>query len=68
VFEVNEVQHWEDVALAIGRYSVQVSGRPGTVLVDRRKYVGHWRRMTDGHLRVTLSIWYSDRWDRPTQP
>ena len=61
-FELDEIEHWGDVALAIGRYSVQIPMKPGAFEVDRGKYVGHWRRMPDGQFRVTVSMWYSDRW------
>jgi ketosteroid isomerase-like protein len=63
-FELDEIEHWGEVALAIGRYNVQVPTQPGTLEVDRGKYVGHWRRMPDGQFRVTVSMWYSDRWRR----
>lgn len=61
-FELDEIEHWGAVALAIGRYNVQVPTKPGTLDVDRGKYVGHWRRMPDSQFRVTVSMWYSDRW------
>src|SRR6266850_322782 len=60
-FELDEIEHWGDVALAIGRYSVQIPMKPGAFEEDRGKYVGHWRRMLDGQFRVTVSMWYSDR-------
>ena len=60
----DEIQHRGDVALAIGPYSVQVPTKPGTLEVDRGKYVDHWRRMPDGQFRVTVSMWYSVRWRR----
>src|SRR5712692_6520259 len=63
-FELDEIEHWGAVALAIGRYNVQVPIKPGTLEVDRGKYVSHWRRMPDGQFRVTMSMWYSDRWRR----
>jgi len=63
-FELDEIEHWGEVALAIGRYNVQVPTKSGTQEVDRGKYVGHWRRMPDGQYRVTVSMWYSDRWHR----
>jgi hypothetical protein len=53
-----------EVALAIGRYNVQVPIKPGTLEVDRGKYVGHWRRMPDGQFRVTVSMWLQ----RPLAP
>jgi ketosteroid isomerase-like protein len=65
-FELDEIEHWGEVALAIGRYKVQVPTKLGTFEVDRGKYVGHWRRMPDGHFRVTVSMWYSDRWHHVT--
>ena len=64
--EFDEIQHWGDVALVIGRYAVEISSIPGTPEVDRGSYVGHWRRMADGQFRVTLSIWSSDRWHHTT--
>jgi ketosteroid isomerase-like protein len=63
-FELDEIEHWGEVALVIGRYNVQLPIKPGTLEVDRGKYVGHWRRMPDGQFRVTVSMWYSDRWRR----
>lgn len=66
VFELDEIEHWGDVALAIGRYKVQIRVKPGIFEVDCGKYVSHWRRMADGQFRVTLSMWYSDRWHRPS--
>jgi uncharacterized protein (TIGR02246 family) len=66
IFELTEIEHWGDVALAIGRYEVQMPVKPGTFETDRGKYVGHWRRMPDGHFRVTVSMWYSDRWQKPS--
>ena len=68
VFELDEIEHWGDVALAIGRYNVQIPTKPGAFEVDRGKYVGHWRRMPDGQFCVTVSMWYSDRWHRPSHP
>ena len=68
VFELDQIEHWGDVALAIGRYIVQIRLKPDTFEVDRGKYVGHWRRMADGQFRVTASMWYSDRWHRPSHP
>ena len=65
-FELDEIGHWGEVALAIGRYNVQVPIKPGTLEVDRGRYVGHWRRMPNGQFRVTVSMWYSDRWRRVT--
>jgi ketosteroid isomerase-like protein len=67
-FELDEIEHWGDVALAIGRYKVQIPNKPGAIEEDRGKYVGHWRRMPDGQFRVTVSMWYSDRWHRPSHP
>jgi len=67
-FEVDEIEHWGDVALAIGRYRVQIANTAGAIEEDRGKYVGHWRRMPDGQFRVTVSMWYSDRWHRPSHP
>ncbi len=63
-FELDDIEHWGDVALAIGRYKVQISNKSGATEEDRGKYVGHWRRMPDGQFRVTVSLWYSDRWHR----
>jgi ketosteroid isomerase-like protein len=62
VFAVGQIEHWGDVAIAVGRYTVQVPVKPGTSEVDRGKFVGHWRRMEDGKFRVTASVWSSDRW------
>jgi ketosteroid isomerase-like protein len=67
-FELDEIENWGEVALAIGRYKVQVPTKTGTLEEDRGKYVGHWRRMPDGRFRVTVSMWYSDRWQRPSHP
>jgi len=67
-FELDEIEHWGDVALAIGRYKVRIPNKSGAMEEDRGKYVGHWRRMPDGHFRVTVSMWYSDRWHRPSHP
>jgi uncharacterized protein (TIGR02246 family) len=67
-FELDEIEHWGDVALAIGRYKVQIPNKIGAMEEDRGKYVGHWRRMPDGQFRVTVSLWYSDRWQRPSHP
>jgi len=67
-FELDEIEYWGDVALAIGRYKVQTSNNAGAMEEDRGKYVGHWRRMPDGQFRVTVSLWYSDRWHRPNHP
>ena len=67
-FELDEIEYWGDVALAIGRYKVQTSNNAGAMEEDRGKYVGHWRRMPDGQFRVTVSMWYSDRWQLPSQP
>jgi ketosteroid isomerase-like protein len=63
-FELDEIENWGEVALAIGRYSVQVPTKSGYLEVDRGKYVGHWRRMPNGQFRATVSMWYSDRWHR----
>src|ERR1700740_1927565 len=38
-FELDEIEHWGEVALAIGRYRVQVPTKPGTLEEDRGKYV-----------------------------
>jgi len=65
-FELDEIEHWGDVALAIGRYKVRISNKSGATDEDHGKYVGHWRRMPDGHFRVTVSMWYSDRWHQPS--
>jgi ketosteroid isomerase-like protein len=64
--EVDRIEHWGNVALAIGRYKVQISTEFGSADIDRGKYVGHWRRMPDGQFRITLSMWNSDRWHRPS--
>ena len=66
-FQLGEVECWGDAALAIGRYKVQIANKSGVIEEDRGKYVGHWRRMPDGQFRVTASMWYSDRWQRPSQ-
>jgi len=63
--QFDQIQHWGDVALVMGRYTVEISSIPGTLAVDRGSYVGHWRRMADGQFRVTLSLWSSDRWRHP---
>jgi hypothetical protein len=47
---------------------VQIPTKPGSFEEDRGRYVGHWRRMPDGQFRVTVSMWYSDRWHRPSHP
>ena len=63
--QFDQIQHWGDVALVTGRYTVEISSIPGALEVDRGSYVGHWRRMADGQFRVTLSLWSSDRWRHP---
>ena len=63
--QFDQIQHWGDVALVTGRYTVEISSIPGTLAVDRGSYVGHWRRMADGQFRVTLSLCSSDRWRHP---
>lgn len=62
MFELDEIEHWGDVALAIGRYEVEIRAKPGIFEVDCGKYVSYWRRMADSQFRVTLSMWSSDRW------
>ncbi|PYU54342.1 MAG: hypothetical protein DMG55_31820 [Acidobacteria bacterium] len=66
--ELDRIEYWGNVALAIGRYTLQLSIKSASSDVDRGKYVGHWRRMPDGQFRVTLSMWNSDRWHRPSDP
>jgi len=66
--ELDRIEHWGNVALAIGRYSVQILTKSASSDVDRGNYVGHWRRMPDGHFRLTLSMWNSDRWHRSGDP
>jgi len=66
--ELERIEHSGDIALAVGRYSVQIPTKSASSDIDRCKYVGHWRRMSDGQFRVTLSMWYSDRWHRPCEP
>lgn len=66
--EFDQIEHWGDVAIAIGRYKVQISVTPGTFEVDRGKYASYLRRMEDGQFRVTMSMWYSDRWQRLNHP
>jgi len=66
--ELERIEHSGDIALAVGRYSVQIPTKSASSDVDRGKYVGHWRRMSDGQFRVTLSMWYSDRWHRFSEP
>jgi hypothetical protein len=53
----DEIQNWGDVALAIGPYELQVPTKASTLEVDRGKYVDHWRRISDGQFRVTVSMW-----------
>ena len=67
-FELDEIKYWGDVALAIGRYKVQISNAADAIEEDRGKYVGHWRRTPDGQFRVTVSMWASDRWHGPSHP
>lgn len=67
MFALDQIEQWGDVALAIGRYTVQVPVKPGAFEVDRGKYVGHWRRMSDGQFRVTVSLW-EQRPLAPPQP
>jgi hypothetical protein len=55
-FELDGIEHWEDVALATGRHNVQISTRHGTFEVNRGSYLGHWRHIRDGKIRVALSI------------
>jgi len=66
--ELERIEHSDDIALAVGRYSVQIPTKSASSDVDRGKYVGHWRRVPDGQFRVTLSMWYSDRWHRQSEP
>ena len=66
--EFDQIEHWGDVAIAMGRYKVQISVTPGTFEVDRGKYASYLRRMEDGQFRVTMSMWYSDRWQRLNHP
>ena len=66
--ELDRIEHWGSVALAIGSYNVQIPTKFASSDVDSGKYVGHWRRMPDGQFRVTLSMWNSDRWHSPTDP
>src|SRR5258707_5150945 len=66
--ELERIEHSGDIALAVGRYSVQIPTKLASSDIDRCKYVGHWRRMSDGQFRVTLSMRYSDRWHRPGEP
>jgi len=65
---LDRIEHWGNVALAIGRYDVQIPTNAAFSDADRGKYVGHWRRMPDGQFRLTLSMWNSDRWHRPSDP
>ena len=53
-FQFDQIMHWGDIALAIGRYTVQILPISGVLEVDRGRYVGHWRRTADGLFRVTL--------------
>ena len=66
--ELERIEHSGDIALAVGRYSVQIPTKLASSDIDHGKYVGHWRRMSDGQFRVRLSMWYSDRWHRPCEP
>jgi len=65
-FQFDQIMHWGDIALVIGRYTVQIFTVPGVLEVDRGRYVAHWRRTADGLYRVTLSLWSSDRWNQPS--
>jgi ketosteroid isomerase-like protein len=51
-FELDDIEHWGEVALASGRYKVQIPNKSGATEEDRGKYVGHWRRMPDRHFRA----------------
>jgi ketosteroid isomerase-like protein len=64
--ELHRIEHWGNVAIAIGRYKLKISTKSASSDLDRGKYVGHWRRTPDGQFRVTLSMWNSDRWHRPS--
>lgn len=66
--ELDRIEHWGNVALAIGRYKMQISDKSASSDVDRGKYVGHWRRMSDGQFRMTLNMWNSDRWRHADHP
>jgi hypothetical protein len=66
--ELDRIEDWGDVALGVGRYSLQIPTKSGSFDVDRGKHVGHWRRMSHGQFRVTISMWSSDRWHRPSDP
>jgi len=66
--ELERIEHSGDIALAVGRYSVQIPTKSGSFDLDRGKHVGHWRRTSDGQFRVTVSMWSSDRWHRPSDP
>jgi len=66
--ELDRIELWGDVALVVGRYSVQIPTKSGSFDVDRGKHVGHWRRTSGGQFRVTVSMWSSDRWRRPSDP
>lgn len=61
-FELDRIECWGDVAIALGRYKVQILIKPGTFETDRGKCVCHWRRAADGQFRITSGVWYSDRW------
>ena len=64
--EFDRIQNWGDVAVVMGRYTVEISSIPCAQAVDHGSYVGHWRRMEDGQFRITLSVWSSDRWRHTT--
>ncbi len=58
--ETTRIEHSGDLAVEVGRYTLQVPQKEGGKKEDRGKYAGTWRRQPNGEFRLVVDIWNSD--------
>ena len=58
--EATRIEQSGDLAVEVGRYTLQAPQKEGGKKEDRGKYVGTWRRQPNGEYRMIADIWNSD--------
>ena len=58
--QATRIEQSGDLAVEVGRYTVQAPQKEGGKREDRGKYVGTWRRQPSGEFRMVADIWNSD--------
>ena len=57
-FETTRIDHSDDMAVEVGRYTIAIQQANGTTVAERGKYLRAWRRL--GAWRIVADCWNSN--------